>query len=378
MTTPPRRPDPDPTAPLPTSRPPILGLLVTIAVLIAAALGIAQVTGSSDDGNGHRTVTIDLGAPASPGAVKTTPTSVEVPASAVAQARSDAEDRDLKGEQPLGVSHDELANLAEQLDKLATTDALPIVTPDAAPSQYGCTTRLVRNYSSRRGVRPRLLVAHYTVSPNRPGWSDVWGNVALFNAPAFAASSNYVIDGEGHCAYIVRESDKAWTQAAANPFAISAELINSGHEPALLASPGLAKVGRVFADAAKRWAIPLQLGKVSGCTVVRPGIIDHHALGACGGGHVDVSPYSVQTVIRAATLSARSRGQGARVGAAPNTATERRRCGQLRHHRVAVRQHRGKWSDHLKVGKTATIRSRRARYLKGALTRAGVAEARCK
>jgi N-acetyl-anhydromuramyl-L-alanine amidase AmpD len=64
-------------------------------------------------------------------------------------------------------------------------------------------------------------VLHYTVSPNRVGWSDVNAVVAEFANPAFQASSNYVIDGEGHCAYIVRESDKAWTQAAANPFAIS-------------------------------------------------------------------------------------------------------------------------------------------------------------
>jgi peptidoglycan hydrolase-like protein with peptidoglycan-binding domain len=177
----------------------------------------------------------------------------------------------------------------------------------------------VQNFSSRRGVPPRIFVLHYTVSANRPGWSDVYAVSSLFDRPAFSASSNYVIDNEGHCAYIVRESDKAWTQAAANPFSISAEIINTGHEPTLAAKAGLEKLGLVIDDAAKRWDIPLQEGLVRGCVVVRPGIVDHHSLGACGGGHFDITPYSVPQVIAAARKHRGTPAQPPRVVLVPCT-----------------------------------------------------------
>lgn len=301
-------------------------LLISLVAAIAAVALTVAVVGGPDHGptKPRKTVTITLGKPgANPSDPKTDQkTTVTVPAQAVKDAAaSDVDDHEgLKTETPPGVAPAEIEAAREQQDQLAQDDQLPIVTPDAAPSQRGCTSRFVRNYSSRRGVRPRLLVTHYTVSPNRAGWNDVWGIVSLFNNPAFAASSNYVIDGEGHCAYIVRESDKAWTQATANPVSISIEVINSGKESVLAAPVGLRKIGLVWADAAKRWKISLQQGKVSGCRVVRSGIVDHHSLGACGGGHFDVSPYSVAQVIAAA----RSAG-GRRVV----TATDRTTCRKL-------------------------------------------------
>lgn len=285
----------------------VLSAVIALVSTIGGAGVVVAITDDQTGGDRHRTITVKLGKPAGgPGPAGDTVATVKVPAAAVDQAKaSDVGDHEgLKSEQPVGATRDELAAAQDQQDRLAANDALPIVTPLAAPSQRGCTTRLVGNYSSRRGVRPRLLVVHYTVSPNRPGWDDVWSIVALFDRPAFAASSHYVIDAEGHCAYIVRESDKSWTEAAANPVGISVELINSGREATLAGVAGLAKLGRVFADAGKRWAIPLQAGAVNGCTVTRPGIIDHQALGACGGGHVDVSPYTVGPVIAAARAAA--------------------------------------------------------------------------
>lgn len=273
------------------------------AVALVVALGTMTITILFvDNGANHgpqqprRTVTITLGKP------DHSKTTVTIPAQAAKEASASdvANHEGLKNETPPGVPSDQIEAAREQQDKLAQTDQLPIVSPDAAPSQRGCTSRFVRNYSSRRGVRPRLLVTHYTVSPNRPGWDDVWAIVNLFNTPSFAASSNYVIDSEGHCAYIVRESDKAWTQATANPVSISIEVVNTGREKTLAGPAGLRKIGLVWADAARRWKIPLQQGKVAGCMVVRPGIVDHHALGACGGGHFDVTPYSVPAVIAAA------------------------------------------------------------------------------
>lgn len=263
-----------------------------VAVIAAAGISISVLVG----GGGPTRVEIQIGGPHG-----THTQTLTVPAVAVDQAADVAEHEGMKDETPAGAPRAVIEAAREQQDKLAANDQLPIVTPDAAPEQAGCRTELVQNFSTRRGVRPRIFVLHYTVSANRVGWSDVNAIVGLFDRPAFAASSNYVIDGEGHCAYIVRESDKAWTQAALNPVAISAEVINTGHEQRYMAQPGLVKLAEVVSDALKRWEIPVQLGAVSGGVVTRAGIVDHGMLGVAGGGHHDISPYKVGQVIAAVT-----------------------------------------------------------------------------
>ena len=263
-----------------------------LSVAIVIALAIVLFTG----GGAEAKVKTRLGGPHG-----TPTTTVTVPEEAVDQAKASevGEHEGLRSENPPGLPAAQKDAAVEQQEELAKSDQLPIITPDAAPLQRGCSTRLVQNFSSRRGVRPRLFVLHYTVSPNRDGWSDVWSIVSLFDRTSFAASSNYVIDAEGHCAYIVRESDKAWTQAAANPVSISVEVINTGHESTYAGTDGLAKIGLVASDALKRWEIPLQRGRVVGCRVTRPGVVDHLSLGACGGGHHDISPFSVDEVLLA-------------------------------------------------------------------------------
>lgn len=159
----------------------------------------------------------------------------------------------------------------------------------AAPFQRGCKTSPVRNHSSRNGARPALLVAHYTVSPNRPGWDDVDGIVSYFDQSRSQASSSYVIDFEGNCAYIVSEATKPWTQGFFNPWSISIEFIATGTER-VWPEAALRKGALVFADAAKRWGIPIQPAVTSGCKIVRAGITDHDALG-CGNNHTDVKPH---------------------------------------------------------------------------------------
>jgi N-acetylmuramoyl-L-alanine amidase-like protein len=295
----------------------VLAVLAIVTPLLTAGLVVTLV----DDDGQSRSITVQLGTPAQQRA--DVPDSFTVPRAAVeAQAATDVGNHDgARSEQPAGVTPAQLDAGREQQEQLAANDQLPAVTPDAAPRQAGCVSAFVRNYSSRRGVRPRLFVVHYTVSPNRAGWSDVRGITALFNRPAFAASSHYVIDSEGHCAYIVRESDKAWTQAAANPWAVSVEVINSGREGRLAAAAGLAKIGKVAAAFGKRWRVPMRKGAVSGCRVTRSGIVTHQMLGACGGGHVDISPYPLQPVISAAK---RARTAGGRVSAG-----DRRRCRKL-------------------------------------------------
>lgn len=159
----------------------------------------------------------------------------------------------------------------------------------AAPEQPGCKTDLVRNSSSRKGARPALLVAHYTVSENRSGWSDVDAIVSYFDQPRAQASSHYVIDFEGNCAYIVNEAAKSWTQGFFNPWSISIEFIATGKER-VWDERALRRGAKVFAAAAERWGIPVQQAVTRGCEIVRAGITDHDALD-CGNSHTDVKPY---------------------------------------------------------------------------------------
>ena len=226
---------------------------------------------------------------------------ISVPVAAVKQAeRSNVGGHEgARDETPAGAPASVIRAARKQQAVFARTDRLPRSFPLAAPVQRGCRTELVQDYSSRHGVKPRIFVLHYTVSPNVPGWADVNAVVHEFNTWAFQASSNYVIDGEAHCAYIVREVDKAWTQAALNPDAISVEVINTGHEPVYAAAAGLAKIALVVSDATCRWKIPIQQGLVAGGVVKRPGIVDHSSLGVAGGGHHDITPYSVHQVIAA-------------------------------------------------------------------------------
>jgi len=293
--------------------------LAAVALLLAGGTVAVVIDTDGDGPNPPQTFTI-LVNKASGDAVPTR--TIEVPAAAVEQANaSRLDDHDgSRSEQPAGVGQAQLDAADDQQEKLAASDQLPLVTPDAAPEQAGCRSQFVRNFSTRGGVRPRLFVLHYTVSPNRPGWSDVDAITSLFNTPSFAASSNYIVDNEGNCAYIVRESDKAWTQATFNPVSISVEVINTGSEPTYAGTAGLAKIAQVVSDATRRWEIPLQRGATSGCLVTRPGIVDHASLGACGGGHGDIAPFSTQAVIDAA-IAYRKRSEAPPT---PLTAVEQR------------------------------------------------------
>lgn len=277
------------------------GPVVALLALAVAGVGLSvDFTEDGPDGPKKRTVTIRVDT-ASDGDTRRDDPMV-VPASAVADAeKTDVNEHDgLRDETPAGVPDEVLDEAQKQQDELAATDQLPIVTPLAAPSQRGCRTRIVGNASSRRGVRPRVVVMHYTVSPNRAGWSDVDGITAYFNNPGSSASSHYVVDRDGHCNYIVREYDKAWTQAAGNPVSISFEIINTGKEQPFMNPAGYRRVGQVIADISKRWEIPVRPGKVSGATVVRSGIVQHADFGQAGGGHHDIGPFPIGPVIQAA------------------------------------------------------------------------------
>lgn len=179
------------------------------------------------------------------------------------------------------------ARVAAINDQVAAgvTHPHPLATPQPSTS-----TSLVRNYSTRQaGAHPVLLVAHDTESPNAPGLADVKAIAAWFNNPASQASSNYTTDADGNTLLMVPDTKKAWTQAFFNSWAISDEMIGHATQTAW-PDAQLRAVAQIFALEAHKWGIPVQVGAVSGCTIVRPGIVDHAMLGTCGGGHHDNGP----------------------------------------------------------------------------------------
>lgn len=164
----------------------------------------------------------------------------------------------------------------------------PLATPQ--PSTGSCP---VRNYSTRSaGAHPILLVAHDTESPNAPGTQDILAICTWFNNPVSQASSNDTTDADGNTLAMVPCSStaKAWTQAWFNSWACSDEMIGHASQTTW-PDAQLRAVAEIFAAWAKEYGIPIQIGAISGCTIVRPGIVDHAMLGACGGGHHDNGPH---------------------------------------------------------------------------------------
>lgn len=257
--------------------------------------------------------------------------SIKVPAAAIVQAAPKLES-DLQAAPP-GTSPVELAAAKRSADRVARTQPA-LSTAGASAGFAGCRTSFVNNQSSRGGARPQWQVLHYTVSPNRPGWSDVDAVVALFNRSSSQASSNFIIDSEGHCAYIVPIEAKAWTQAGANRLSVSYEIIATGREKTYLAAAGMAKLESVVHAVAKRTGIPLRHGDTNNCALGRAGLVQHKDFGICGGGHVDVAPFNATAIIAALTA-----GSSAKAVTRANRLT----CAKINAWRRAGRPADGRW-----------------------------------
>lgn len=174
--------------------------------------------------------------------------------------------------------------------------AIPQATTFAAPSTAGCTSQFVRNYSNRPpGARVLLGVIHWTGSSPFSRKAIVrW-----FDTLASQASSNYITDQDGSCSYVVPETKKAWTQAAANPWSVSDEIVNAGVQPLFQTAKARATVIRLMHGWHTRWHIPYVHGRVNlaTCVPTRAGFLAHRDLGACGGGHPDVGTFNLDGLI---------------------------------------------------------------------------------
>jgi hypothetical protein len=263
--------------------------LIAAIVAVLAAVGIT-VAVSDDDGDGKPDKVVITVQNAAGDPVK-----VEAPAPLVDEAEGTLED---SLRTPPAVAPDAQVEAARKAADENRRKLDPLPTAGASQGFKGCYTRFVSNQSSRGGVRPVWQVLHYTVSRNVAGWADVNAIVALFDRSSAQASSNFVIDAEGHCAYIVPIEAKAWTQAAANPFSISYEIVAYGDESTFMDSAGYRKLASVMRQVSARTGIPLRAGSTNGCSPGSSGIVQHFDFGICGGGHHDITPFSKAQVIR--------------------------------------------------------------------------------
>lgn len=157
------------------------------------------------------------------------------------------------------------------------------------------------NQSSRRGVKPTLIVLHSTESDNVKGSSRDLANVADFLCrPGVQASSHVIVDSDGHSARLVADEAKAWTQAAYNPHCLSIEQIGRAASEKWTRDE-IREAARWVARWSEKFDIPIRLGAVSGGSVARSGVVTHKMLGAAGGGHVDPGAgYPLDAMLRLA------------------------------------------------------------------------------
>lgn len=182
----------------------------------------------------------------------------------------------------------------------ARTEPLPL--GGAFQGFRGCKTRLLpEDSSSRAGVRPVWLQWHYAVIRNQPGLADLDLLYNIFADRGRQASSSFGIDAEGNCYYMVPIERKPWTAVATNPFVITVEVIAWGDEKQYCPGPCLRKARMVARQVKARTGIPLRRGTVNPqnrCAPGSAGQVTHNDHGICAGGHVDISPFSMDAFTR--------------------------------------------------------------------------------
>jgi hypothetical protein len=326
-------------------------LVTALIALVVSGVSVG-VSVDQTDGGGHKTRTIEFHVNQGKGDGAPT-AAVSVPAAAAQQVAAAFPDKGMRDETPplaQQVAPGQLTAAQQAAARIRATQA-PLPTAGATQGVPGCETRFVQNQSSRNGVRPQQIWLHYTVSHNVPGYADMLSVLHLFDTRAFQASSNFLIDGEGHCYYMVPIENKSWAQAAANPFAVSIEVIDYGNEATYMASPGYLKLSQVVLTISQRTGIPIVQGEVRGCVPVKRGVVQHADGGICSGGHHDINPFSLAQQIRVI------QGIVAKLSAPPITAGQRKRCTELNTRRRASRAYHRRYRR--PGGRTLTPHERR-------------------
>lgn len=321
---------------------------IVIGVLVVAALVvIAMLLTGGDEKKATPPAVVVPAATAVDGPDADTKRDDALPLSPAAQAELK---RAVRASPAAGAVLNELADpLRDKVDPSVTAPGV-LEGPLAAQETAGCRTRFVRNFSSRNGQRPLVIVWHQTVSYDRPGGADQDGLTAMANSPASGVSWHYLIGGtDGRCTYTVPATMKAWTQGNANRFSLGIEVQAFGSEPRYVESAGSRKLISVTRYLGHRFGIPMRRGLVRNCQVVRSGIVEHSDLGVCGGGHQDVTATGAGAKVRAPGWNITPLIAEAAAGAKPVTAANRRTCQKINAWRRAGRPRGGDWERNSKT-----------------------------
>lgn len=334
----------------------------TFARLLAALLALLLTAGITvtvvdDDGPApaRTTVTVKLGGPAVAAAPASPDANAKVDDAVVLDKPAQEQVEDLADDKPVPVPGQGTPlepELADPLRESNDTKAGILEGPLAAQEFPGCRTRFVGNYSSRNGVSPKVIVWHQTVSRER-GTSSQNALTAYANRRSSGASWHFLIGRtNGLCTFSVPLNLKAWTQGNANPFSFGIEIEAFGDEPSYVTGAGKRKLLAVTRELGRRFDIPMRRAVVRDCRVIKSGILEHSDVGACGGGHQDVTStrrpepagWNVDRLIRELAAATAPR----RV-----TSTDRRTCAKLNAWRRADRPRGGGWERN-------SVRRRRA------------------
>ncbi len=147
------------------------------------------------------------------------------------------------------------------------------------------------NYSSRGGAKVRLIVLHTSEG------STTYQSLGNYFKQNVEASSHVGIDNvaRGIIGEYVKRSNKAWTQANANPVCVSAELCTPAGAAAGWSRDYWLNNQKVLLDNTADWiaeeasalGIPIAWLNPSEAQGSARGVCDHNALGSWGGGHYD-------------------------------------------------------------------------------------------
>lgn len=161
---------------------------------------------------------------------------------------------------------------------------------------------IVRNQSSRFGIRPRLIVLHDTEGANLPGITDlhVLGN--FFDQYRTRASAHKGIDAAGNCITMVADYRKAWHAGYVNNWALGIEQVAHASwntdQWVDKFHLGLYRVAAQLATWHTQWGIPIQVTH-SG---IGKGITEHRFISGRGGHWDPGYHYPLQYVVDWARL----------------------------------------------------------------------------
>lgn len=167
---------------------------------------------------------------------------------------------------------------------------------------------VVRHPSPNQSVRlswpPSLIMIHDTEGGNVKGTGDLLTLGRVFDPNQGGrddASCTVGTDEDGHSGRYVSDRAKAWQVGAYNSASLGIEQVGfaSQNWRAKSKDKQIRETARWVAYWSRHYNIPIQHGGVSGGAVTRKGVLQHRALGALGGGHVDVSEdYPIQKLFK--------------------------------------------------------------------------------